>query len=262
MTEADQRRHAMLLCMHNQGYLDPSDEEAAFYMRIPLDSWLKTKEVLIDRGFLEGNDSNHLTKWESRQFKTDSSADRTRRYRDRQKKSDVTSQDRHSDVSQPSQQDRYTAVTVTPPESDTDTDTEEEEEPPISPTGEGTDAETEFNLFWSAYPSKVGRKAARAKYISLRKKKLLPDIGPLLEAIEAQKARAPAGWRKWRETGSTEFIPNPATWLHQGRWEDQVDQPSPPGGKSKGLVDNADALLEGLRPKLDPQGSEDDEGDT
>lgn len=120
LPEAFQRRHAMLLCMHIEGLLRPTDEDAAFYMRLSLDQWLKTKAALIDRGLLD--ESNHLINWERRQFKSDASAARVRKHRE-------------------ALSGRYGNVTVTPPDTDTDTEadaeTESESEAPHSPPAGG-----------------------------------------------------------------------------------------------------------------------------
>lgn len=73
-----------------------------------------------------------------------------------------------------------------------------------------------FDEFWSAYPKKVGKDEA-AKAFAKRK----PDaalLDTMLKAISAQKAS-----EQWRKDGG-QFIPNPATWLNQGRWQDEVDQ--------------------------------------
>jgi hypothetical protein len=72
--------------------------------------------------------------------------------------------------------------------------------------------EKEFASFWTAYPKKVGKAAAR-KSMAKIDAALLPSI---LTAIEAQKKSA-----QWMKDGG-QFIPNPATWLNQGRWEDEV----------------------------------------
>jgi hypothetical protein len=72
------------------------------------------------------------------------------------------------------------------------------------------------------YPRKVGKKAARAAW-----KKLKPNAGlvdKILRAVEQQK-----GWQQWRQDEGR-YIPNPATWLNQGRWDDQdtAQQSGPP----------------------------------
>lgn len=68
----------------------------------------------------------------------------------------------------------------------------------------------DFDRFWDAYPKKVGKEEARKAF---RKVKVKVDV--LIEAVERQKT-----WTQWQvEKGR--FIPNPATWLNQGRWEDE-----------------------------------------
>lgn len=68
-----------------------------------------------------------------------------------------------------------------------------------------------FDTFWSAYPKKVGKGAAEKSW-----QKNKPPLEEVLVAIEKQKQTDQ--WKK--ENG--QFIPNPATWLNQKRWEDEV----------------------------------------
>ena len=70
-----------------------------------------------------------------------------------------------------------------------------------------------FEEFWKEYPKKVGKREANRAF-----KKVTVPVETLLEAIRQQKRSAM--WTK--ENGR--FIPNPATWLNQGRWEDQVEE--------------------------------------
>jgi hypothetical protein len=75
-----------------------------------------------------------------------------------------------------------------------------------------------FERFWSAYPSKVGKRDAEKAYAKAVKRIDSPDPpGVMLAAIE----RAAQG-RRWLEG----YIPNPSTWLNQDRWEDQPDERS------------------------------------
>jgi hypothetical protein len=84
---------------------------------------------------------------------------------------------------------------------------EQEQDTPIAPRGADLFAE-----FWSAYPKKIGKDAA-AKAFGRRKpgRELLQNM---LDAIDAQKLSD-----QWRRDGG-QYIPNPATWLNQGRWQD------------------------------------------
>ena len=69
----------------------------------------------------------------------------------------------------------------------------------------------EFLSFWAAYPKKIGKDAAWKGW-----KKTKPPIEEVLFAISAQ-IETPA----WKKDGG-QFIPNPATWLNQGRWQDEI----------------------------------------
>ena len=73
---------------------------------------------------------------------------------------------------------------------------------------------TGFDRFWAAYPRKVGKQAARKSWSRLKPSAELTQR--ILDAVEYQK-----GSRQWRENNG-QFIPNPATWLNQGRWEDEL----------------------------------------
>ena len=66
-----------------------------------------------------------------------------------------------------------------------------------------------FADFWSAYPKKVGKGAAEKLWSKLR-----PSLDSVLAAITAQSASD-----QWQRDGG-QYIPNPATWLNQRRWED------------------------------------------
>ena len=73
-----------------------------------------------------------------------------------------------------------------------------------------------FDLFWAAYPKKVGKKAALASW-----KKVKPDT-ELFDKIMTAIGRAKATWQWQRENGR--YIPNPKTWLNEGRWDDEYKE--------------------------------------
>lgn len=85
--------------------------------------------------------------------------------------------------------------------------------------------ETSFDVFWIAYPKKVGKDAAKKSFAKVKL-----DISVLLEAIEKQKKS-----EQWTKDGG-QYIPNPATWLNQGRWEDEL--PEKKGGASNAGTDS------------------------
>lgn len=81
---------------------------------------------------------------------------------------------------------------------------------PHTPKG----ADALFDTFWTAYPVKVGKDAAKRAFT---KRKPTPEmLREMLKAIAEQKTSL--AWIK--EDG--QFIPHPATWLNQGRWMDEV----------------------------------------
>ena len=75
--------------------------------------------------------------------------------------------------------------------------------------------EQRFNEFWNLYPKKVGKEAARKSW-----NKVHPDqalFNKIMQSIA--EAKASEQWRK--QNG--QFIPIPATWLNQGRWDDVIE---------------------------------------
>lgn len=75
-----------------------------------------------------------------------------------------------------------------------------------------------FLEFWQAYPKKIGKHEAWKLW---RKRNDLPPVADLIVAIEKQK--------KTDQWGRG-FIPNPATWINQRRWED--DPAAMEGGRN------------------------------
>lgn len=111
---------------------------------------------------------------------------RVRRFREKQRNADVTQQ----------------SLNVTP--SDTDTDTEDQDH-----------CATTFAEFWEAYPRKVGKVVAEKAWRKLAPTAELRQI--IHDALETHK-RGPQ-WTK----DQGQFIPHPATWLNQRRWEDETE---------------------------------------
>jgi hypothetical protein len=68
-----------------------------------------------------------------------------------------------------------------------------------------------FADFWNAYPKKVGKGAAEKAWT-----KVVAPIDILMAAITKQKNS-----EQWRKDDG-KFIPNPATWLNQKRWLDEI----------------------------------------
>lgn len=98
---------------------------------------------------------------------------------------------------------------------------------PTKKQGQGAEklkAMERFERFWSTYPRKVGKDAARKAF-----EKRKPDdelLGLMVAAIRRQK-QSPA----WTKDGG-QFIPHPSTWLNEGRWQDE--EPEAPGRQGNG----------------------------
>ena len=71
----------------------------------------------------------------------------------------------------------------------------------------------DFERFWEAYPRKAGKEEARKAF-----QRVDVPVGVLVDASSVQRKSA-----QWQKEGGR-YIPFPANWLNQRRWEDQ-----PPG---------------------------------
>lgn len=82
-----------------------------------------------------------------------------------------------------------------------------------------------FDAFWHAYPRKVGKSAARRKWVTLVRQGVRPEV----MTAAAQAYRDKPG----REP---QYTAHPTTWLNQGRWEDE-DEATRPGPAAPGRRD-------------------------
>jgi len=82
-------------------------------------------------------------------------------------------------------------------------------------------AERFFERFWQVYPRKVGKEAAKRKFLNLLHRLTETQafilVKKMLDAIEVQSQS-----KQWSDST---FIPHPTTWLNQGRWEDESATP-------------------------------------
>lgn len=86
--------------------------------------------------------------------------------------------------------------------------------PPISPKGGKGLLKKLFDEFWEAYPKKRSKEQAYKAFIKIK-----PDadlLAKMLEKIELFKNTV-----EWQKDNG-QFIPYPATWINQKRWEDEV----------------------------------------
>ena len=189
LSEQDQRRFIMLLCMRctSNNSDDFRDAAVTFALRITAENWAITKEALRDRYLID--DNNMPTNWDKRQYINDikdpTNADRQRRWRERNAKK------------------RYSNVTQRLPDTDTDTDTEHSDTKKARVTR--VVSVNQFDEFWSAWPNKVGKPAAQKSYA-----KVAAEHDAIMFGLSNYIANKPPD-RPWL---------NPATFLNQRRWED------------------------------------------
>jgi hypothetical protein len=89
--------------------------------------------------------------------------------------------------------------------------------PSPSPSPVQEPARARFERFWSVYPRKEGKDAAWREWL---KRSPADDLlETMIAAVQRQKASP-----QWRKDGG-QFIPQPRTWLHQGRWQDEPQSP-------------------------------------
>ena len=106
----------------------------------------------------------------------------------------------------------YLSATATDSERERESQEREREESKNSLVGN-------FKKFWEVYPRKVAKPSAEKAW-----KKLNPNeelLATILSAVEVH-SKSPA-WKK----DDKQFIPHPATWLNQRRWEDETRTEEP-----------------------------------
>lgn len=79
-------------------------------------------------------------------------------------------------------------------------------------TPSSTDVDGDFAEWYDLYPRKVGKQAALKAYRRARK---VADAAELLDGLNAQLPKL--------QTAEERFRPHPATWLNEGRWEDETE---------------------------------------
>ncbi len=116
--------------------------------------------------------------------------------------------------------------TNTEPEPNTDTEPNTGTEPNAEPNlknfeskSKNNNQDSRFEEFWNAYPKKVGKDAAKKAW-SKRK----PDdalLAVILTAVNWQKNSD-----EWKKDNG-QFIPYPAKWLNDARWNDEPPEKPP-----------------------------------
>lgn len=77
--------------------------------------------------------------------------------------------------------------------------------------------ESDFDLFWSMYPKKQSKEAARKSFAKVYNELPLDTLQNILEANKRSEA-----WTK----DNGKFVPMASTWLNNKRWTDEIQQSS------------------------------------
>jgi Protein of unknown function (DUF1376) len=107
------------------------------------------------------------------------------------------------------------------------------EEKKESPKPPGGLFDSDFDYFWAAYPKKVAKPSAIKAFAKASKRKPVSDM---VAAIERQKTSD-----RWRRG----FVKDPATWLNNDGWDDQLEgmEPSPDGPLEPGTARTPSGLV-------------------
>jgi hypothetical protein len=178
----------MLCIASKNGGVLPSIEDMAFALRVSNDVCSSLIDELKTCGLIDGSKRLVPHGWEKRQYKSDTSTDRVKRFRERSRNVTET-------------------VNETAPDTDTETDTETDKNQKKIPKKRDRSAgSAEFENFWSVYPRKINR-AVALKAFEKATRKTEADL--IITAV-----------RGYKFADDEQFIPHPATWLNQERWID------------------------------------------
>jgi len=193
------RRWFKLMCIaaanEPRGFL-PDMKGIAFGLQVSLTEAEKTIETMLAVRLVDRLPAGDLIihGWDKRQFESDTSTERVKRFRERSK-----------------------TVPSNVPETPDETDQRQKQrqrqkkKEPLNPQAAAGAAES-FSRFWEVYPRKTGKLAAERAWNKAVWRKHPDDIQAALERqIQASNF-----------SEESRFQPHPATWLNAGSWDDAL----------------------------------------
>jgi DNA-binding transcriptional ArsR family regulator len=106
-------------------------------------------------------------------------------------------------------------------------------------------ADEGFAEFWIAYPKKTGKQAALKAWAKLKNRDNV--LRACLEALAWQRTS-----KQWTRDGG-QYVPNPATYLNEGRWDDQQQELTP--GAAAGFSEVGQRTVNNLQGWLTEMGA-------
>jgi hypothetical protein len=191
----------------NDGVVPPFDD-LVIMLRMKAEKLQPEIETLIKAELIDHDDNGMRPhNWNKRQYKSDVSTDRVKRFRNGKGN-----------------------VAETPPETEADTESEQKE-----PELRSVDDWPSFfrEEFWRAYPLKKGKKAAIGELERVRKRGGV-SWDTLMKAVCVYAA-----------TADPKFTKHPKTWLTNGCWDDEPDTRNHNGKTASPLIAAADANVAG-----------------
>ena len=184
-----------VLCIASKhGGVLPNLEDLAFELRLPTLVCKTEIDILKQAGLIDGDKKLKPHGWEKRQYKSDTSTERVKRFRERSSNATET-------------------VSETVPDTDTETDTETDKNQKKIPKKRDRSAGyAEFDKFWVVYPRKVNKGFAMKAWEKAASK-AAPAL--IIAAVEA--------WKGSKGFPEPDFVPHASTWLNGERWLDQLE---------------------------------------
>lgn len=180
------------LASQNDGILPPM-KDMAFKLRMKPPQVAAIIAELADAGLIDREDDTFRPhNWAARQYKSDVSTERVKRFRNGKRNVSET-------VSE-------TICSVSVSASVSEDAFKKEEKKKVEPL-----SDFEFEDFWNLWPNKVGKPAALRAFVGARKR---AGLDAIVEGVFAYIREKPPD-RPWL---------NPATFLNQNRWEDKPAQ--------------------------------------
>lgn len=157
-------------------------------------------------------DGERIIAWEKRQYQSDNGYARVKAWREKKR------QENQTDSPQDTYQKRITNVSETA-KIQIQNRTEDKEHTPSSRRASRAAAcgDQDFDRFWSLYPRKIGKGAARKAWAAAVKR-AEEGAASILAGITVQTSLDRFDTRE-----GMRFVPHPSTWLNGDRWLDGLD---------------------------------------